>query len=49
MANTLGLIAFSAVIASQFLAAVFAYQYRSGVPATRPAVAPRMAFACRAA
>ena len=30
---TLGLIAFTALIASQFLAVVFAYRYRNGSPA----------------
>ena len=49
MANTLALIAFSGLIAAQFLAVVFAQQYRSEIPTTRPAVAPRMAFARQAA
>ena len=33
MANLLGLLAFSGLIAAQFLAVVFAYQYRHGFPA----------------
>jgi hypothetical protein len=49
MANTLALIAFSGVIAAQFLAVVFAHQYRSETPMMRPAVAPRMALARRMA
>jgi hypothetical protein len=47
MADTLALIAFSAVIAAQFLAVVFAQQYRSETPTMRPAVAPRLALARR--
>jgi hypothetical protein len=33
MANFLDLLAFSALIAAQFLAAVVVYQYRTGFPA----------------
>ena len=49
MANFLAMLAFSGLIAAQFLAVVFAHQYRSVLPAERPAAAPRMLLARREA
>lgn len=49
MANFLALLAFSGLIAAQFLAVVFAHRYRSGLPAERTTAATRMVFSRREA
>ena len=49
MATLLPLVAFSALIAAQFLAAVFAYQLRTGFPASVATSPPAITVVHRAA
>lgn len=42
MANLLDVLAFSTLIAAQFLAAVVVYQYRTGFPAWHDSTPPRI-------
>lgn len=49
MANFLDLLAFSGLIAAQFLAAVVVYQYRTGFPAWHDSTPRRIPLICHAA
>ncbi len=49
MAHFLALLAFSGLIAAQFLAAVFARQYRAGLPSAQPEARRRITLIRRAA